>query len=125
MMRKINGLVERLEKYVVDNGGGSLLKHHCIIHQQNLCVRSVKCRDVMDIVFKSINFIRSRDLSHRQFQALLSYNNDDRGLLVYNTEVRLISRGCMWKRLFDFRDEIRFFMEQNGNPMAQLDDQSS
>ena len=65
MMRKVNGLAVRLKIYFVDNGGGSLLTLHCIIHQQNLCARSVKCHDVMDIVIKSINFIRSRDLIHQ------------------------------------------------------------
>ena len=50
MIGKIKGLAMRLEEYVVDNGGGSLLKLHFIIHQQNLCARSVKFRDAMDIV---------------------------------------------------------------------------
>ena len=35
---------------VADNGGCSLLKVHCVIHQQNLCIRSVTFSDVMDIV---------------------------------------------------------------------------
>ena len=50
MMVIINGLAVRLDKYVVDNGGGSLLILHCFFHQQNLCVRSVKFLDVMDFV---------------------------------------------------------------------------
>ena len=67
MVGEINGSAVRLEKHVVANGDGSLLKLHCIIHQQNLCARRVKFRDVMDIVIKSINFIRSHDQNHRQF----------------------------------------------------------
>ena len=47
----------QLEKYVVYNGDGSLLKSDFIIHQQKLCVRSVKFCDIMDIVIKSINFV--------------------------------------------------------------------
>ena len=97
MTERNNGLTVRLRKYVVDNGGGSLLELHCIIHQQNLCARSVKFRDVMDIVIKSIKFIRSRDLAHRQFQALFSEMNDEHGDLVYYTEVRWISRVRMLK----------------------------
>ena len=79
--------------------------------------------DVMDSVIKSINFIRPRDLNHRQFQALLSEMNDEHGDLVYCTEVCWISRGRMLKRFFDLRDEIKFFMEQNGKPIAELDDE--
>ena len=124
MMGKISGLAVRLEKYVVDNGGSSLLKLHCIIHQQNLCARSVKFRNVMDIVIKSINFIRSRGLNHRQFQTLLSEMNDEHGDLAYYTEVRWISRGHMLKRFFDLRDKVKLFMEQKGKSMAELDDKS-
>ena len=71
MMRNINSLDERLKKCVIDKGGFSLLILQRIIHQQNLCARSVKCRDVMDIVIKSFNFIQSRDPNHRQYQTLL------------------------------------------------------
>lgn len=122
MIGKVNGLTARLEKYVVDNEGGSLLKLHCIIHQLNLCTRSVKFRDVMDFVIKSINFIRSRALNHRQFQALLSELNDEHDDVVYYTEVRWTSRGLMLKRFFDLRDEIKLFMEQKGKSMTELDD---
>ena len=74
----------------------------------------MKFRDAMDIVIKSINFIRSRDLSHRRFQALFE-NNDEHGDLVYYTEVRWTSRGRLLKLFFDLRDEVKFFMEQKGN----------
>ena len=96
----------RLEKYVADNGGGSLLKLNYINHQQNLYARNEKFSDVIDIVIKSTIFIRSRDLSHRQFQTLLSEMNDEHGDLVYYTEVRWTSRGRLLKRFFDLRDKI-------------------
>ena len=115
MIGKNNGLSVRFEKYAVDNGGGSLL---------NFVAWNMAFRDVIDIVIKSINFIRSRNLSHRQFQALSSEMNDEHGDLVYYTEVCLISRGHMLKRFFDLRDDINFFMEQKGKPMAVLDDES-
>ena len=88
MKGKNNGLAVQLEKHVVDNGGCSSLKHHCIIHQQNLCISSAKFCDVMNIVITSINFIRSHDLNHRQLQASLSEMNDEHCDLVHYTEVR-------------------------------------
>ena len=97
MMEKINGLAVPFEKYVVDNGSCSLLTLHCIIHQQNLCARSVKLRDVKDVVIKSINLIRSPDLNDRQFKALLTEMIDEHGDLVYYTEVRWIGRGRLLK----------------------------
>ena len=94
---------------------------HCFIYQLNLCARSVKFCDVMGIVIKSINFIRSRDLSHRQFQALLSEMYDEHGDLVYYAKVCRISKGRMLRRFFDMRDEINFFVEQKGKSMTELD----
>ena len=44
MMEKINGIAVRLEKYVVVDGGGSLLKLHCIIQQQK--------REIIMVIFK-------------------------------------------------------------------------
>ncbi|KAL0879657.1 hypothetical protein ABMA27_003372 [Loxostege sticticalis] len=39
---------------------------HCIIHQQNLCSKSIRLQNVMGLVVKTINFIRSR-ASSRHF----------------------------------------------------------
>ena len=113
MMGKINGLAVRFKKYLVDNGVGSLLKLHCIIHTQNLCARSVKFRDIIGIVIKSTNFIRPRDLSHRQFQALLSEMNDEHVDMAYYTGVRWMRGGRMLKRFFDLRDEMKFLWNRS------------
>ena len=45
---------------------------HCIIHQQNLCAKSIKFNNVMTTVILGINFIKARALNHRQFQEYLS-----------------------------------------------------
>ena len=45
---------------------------HCIIHQQNLCAKSIKFNNVMTTVISSINFIKARALNHQQFQEFLS-----------------------------------------------------
>ena len=55
------------EKNISDN----IAIFHCIIHQQNLCAKSLKFKYVMGLVIKAINFIRARGLNHRQFQKFL------------------------------------------------------
>ena len=45
---------------------------HCIIHQQNLCAKSIKFHNLMPTVISSINFIKARALNHRQFEVCLS-----------------------------------------------------
>lgn len=46
---------------------------HCIIYQESLCSKKIKMEHVMDIVIKTINWIRSRTLNHRQFSTLLDF----------------------------------------------------
>jgi hypothetical protein len=48
----------------------NLTNFHCIIHQQNLCAKSIKFTNVMEVVVASINIIKSRTLNHRQFKSI-------------------------------------------------------
>jgi len=41
---------------------------HCIIHQQALCSKCLKFDNVMSVLVKCINQIRSRGLKHRMFR---------------------------------------------------------
>ena len=70
---------------------------HCIIHQQNLCAKSVKFDHVMKKVVSTINFIKSRALNHRQFQQFLKDVEAECGDLIYYCEVRWLSKGKMEK----------------------------
>ena len=67
------------------NGGGAKLRNkiktiylestfthfHCIIYQQNLCSKVLELDHVIKFVVKTVNYIRSRALNHRQFNQLL------------------------------------------------------
>ncbi|KAJ4442266.1 hypothetical protein ANN_12132 [Periplaneta americana] len=44
---------------------------HCILHQEYLCARNMNLSNVMDVVMRTINLIRSKGLNHRDFRALL------------------------------------------------------
>ncbi|KII75034.1 hypothetical protein RF11_15823 [Thelohanellus kitauei] len=45
--------------------------YNCIIHQESLWTRALKFDHTMKYVFKSVNFIRSRGLNHREFKSFL------------------------------------------------------
>ena len=95
---------------------------HCIIHQENLCAKSLKFEHVMSKVVSSINFIKSRALNHRQFKEFLEDVEAEYGDLVYYCEVRWLSKGKMLKRFYDLRSEISIFMEMKGKSIPELND---
>jgi hypothetical protein len=41
---------------------------HCVIHQDALCKSPLGMKQVLDVIVKLVNAIRSRGLHHRQFQ---------------------------------------------------------
>ncbi|KAH1028340.1 hypothetical protein HUJ05_001701 [Dendroctonus ponderosae] len=65
-----------------------LIVLHCIIHQQNLCSKSIRLQNVLNVVVKTINFIRSRGLNHRQFKAFLDEISVEYNDVTYYCKVR-------------------------------------
>ena len=52
--------------------GHSILKFHCIVHQENLCAKLSKSElnELMKVVVKIVNYLVARTpLTHRQFRA--------------------------------------------------------
>ena len=92
---------------------------HCIIHQQNLCAKSVKFDHFMKKVVSTNNFIKSRALNHRQFQFLEDVEAEC-GDLIYYCEVRWLSKGKMLKRFYDLRDKIATFMDMKSKITPEL-----
>ena len=114
LMTKFNFQLQNLRGYLMDGapamvgsraGVSSLIKKelasntvmlictiftafHCIIHQQNLCAKSVKFDHVMKKVVFTIKFVKSRALNHHQFQQFLEDVETECGDLIYYCEVR-------------------------------------
>ena len=74
---------------------------HCIIHQQNLCAKSLKSTHVMGPVIKAINFIRARGLNHWQLQKFLEDLDPKYQDLAYFSEVRWLSKDSMLQRFYE------------------------
>ena len=79
MTGKRRGDLTLLENSMKDDGHNhELLKVHCIIHQEALCAKHVTMKEEKQTV-KTVNFIRSRALNHRQFQQLLQEMDSEYG----------------------------------------------
>ncbi|XP_026331068.1 general transcription factor II-I repeat domain-containing protein 2-like, partial [Hyposmocoma kahamanoa] len=99
-----------------------LIVLHCIIHQQNLCSKSIRLQHVMDVVVKTINFIRSRGLNHRQFKGFLDEISAEYNDVTYYCEVRWLSKRKMLERFYELRNEIADFMKIKDKPLSELSD---
>ena len=108
------------EKELSDN----IAVFHCIIHQQNLCAKTLNYKHVIGPVTKAVNFIRARGLNHRQFQKFLDDLNSAHQDLLYFTDVRWLSKGRMLKRFYDLREEVVQFLKKKGQPMYEMEDES-
>jgi hypothetical protein len=71
MVGKNEGLVALLRKEP-ELGGRDFVHYHCLIHQEDLCAKTIGFDNAMKVIMRVINFIRTRGLNHRQFQKYLT-----------------------------------------------------
>ncbi|XP_076817953.1 general transcription factor II-I repeat domain-containing protein 2B-like [Clavelina lepadiformis] len=76
----------------------------------------------MDVVVKTVKFIRSWGLNHRQFKSFLAGMDSEYGELLYHTEMRWPSRGNVLKRFFALRNGIASFMKMRNRAVPLLAD---
>ena len=122
MKGRKNGLVALVQNKLEEEGVEEGIALHCIIHQQALCSKCLKFDDVMSVVVKCINQIRSRGLKHRMFPAFLEKIESEYEDVLYLTCVRWLSRGNVLKRFFELRAEVKDFMEKHGVAVPVLSD---
>lgn len=96
---------------------------HCIIQQEPLCGNRLEINNVMSVVVKTVNFIRSRALNNRQFKSFLEAMDSEYGEILYHTDVRWLSGGNVLKRFFNVREEMGLFMALKEADLPQLGDE--
>ena len=89
-----------------------------------MCAKSIKMQEVMRVVIKLLNFVRTRALYHRQFQQLLEEMDSQYGDLLFYIEVRWLSRGAMLQRVYQVRDELAMFVREKDIAVPELNDQN-
>ncbi len=82
------GVVARLRLKVKAAGAATdLIGVHCIIHREAVCSKVFRLKGVMDVVTKTINFIRvkGQGLNRREFQTLMKDMEMEHTELPFNT----------------------------------------
>lgn len=122
MVGKNSGLTTLISQEAKALTSHDLIACHCLLHQEHLCAKSLRMTNVVAIIVKLVNFIRSKGLNHRQFRELLSDMESDYGDVLYHSEVRWLSRGQMLKRVYDLKEEIELFLDMKGKPVKEFGD---
>ena len=102
-----SGLVQRIKKELRNRqlNPDTVTSFHCIIHQENLCAKSLKFSHVIQPIIETVNFFMTRSLNHREFRQFLGDLETDHQDLIYYTEVRWLSKGKMLERVYEFRQK--------------------
>jgi len=89
MLGKKNGCQGRLQRHLAKLRLPSIPFVHCVIHRENLCAKSlsISINQIMKVLVKVVNFIRVRDLNHRQFWSLLEDLSSDYDDIPFYCEV--------------------------------------
>ena len=64
MAGKREGLVKLIDDNAIAAQNPCLMKYHCIVHQENLCPKALQMDNAMQIIIKTVNFIRAKELNH-------------------------------------------------------------
>ena len=71
---------------------------------------------------KLVNFIRAR--GHRQFIAFLEETDTDHQDLLYHSRVRWLSLGKVFQQVWELKEEIGVFLEQQTDEFPELSNKS-
>ncbi|KAM3868917.1 zinc finger BED domain-containing protein 5-like [Diretmus argenteus] len=93
---------------------------HCIIHREALASKqlSPELNSVLSDVIATVNLIKTRPLKARIFSALCNDMGAEYTALLFHSESRWLSRGKVLARVIALREEIRIFLEEDGNELA-------
>ncbi|KAM3861136.1 zinc finger BED domain-containing protein 5-like [Diretmus argenteus] len=93
---------------------------HCIIHREALASKqlSPELNSVLSDVIATVNLIKTRPLKARIFSALCNDMGAEYTALLFHSESRWLSRGTVLARVIALREEIRIFLEEDGNELA-------
>ncbi|KAJ4921794.1 hypothetical protein JOQ06_026215 [Pogonophryne albipinna] len=93
---------------------------HSIIHREALASKqlSTELNAVLSDVITTVNYIKRKPLKARLFSALCEGMGSEYTAVLFHGESRWLSRGKVLSRVLALKDEIRIFLEEEGNDLA-------
>ena len=90
----------------------NVLTVHCIIHRQHLVAKvlSERLHSSLNMVIKVVNKIKGNSLNDRLFRELCKENDEEFERLVFHTEVRWLSKGNCFRRVFSLFETVTEFL---------------
>ncbi|CAB4066425.1 unnamed protein product [Lepeophtheirus salmonis] len=100
-----NGLIANVREFTPN-----VISVHCIIHQENLRVKLINMDHVNSVAVKTVKYIRSRGLNHREFQEFLRHLESQAEDVIYFTELKQkkVQELCdpLWRMDLAFLNDI-------------------
>ena len=98
------------------------ITHHCILHKEQLCAKTLEMKHIMGNIVGTVNFIRARGLNHRQFQVFLRGLEAEQGDVNYFSQVHWLNRATSLARVWSIKDEIKCFVADEKKEVTFLED---
>lgn len=94
---------------------------HCMIHREALASKEMSpgLNIVLTTVVTVVNYIKMRPLKSRIFNALCKDMGAEHSTLLFYCEARWLSRGKFLQRVYELKEEIATFLEEENRPEAE------
>ena len=94
-----------------------MVSNHCAIYKCALACMTLalELKSVLDSVVKAVICIRGRAVNSRLFKAFCDDLGKEHQYLLFNTEVRWLSRGTVLFRVTELVTEIAVFLRKHGS----------
>ena len=93
---------------------------HCIIHREALASQQLSgdLNGVLEVVVKTVNFIKSRPLKAQLFLRLCDELGAEHNNLLFYCNARWLSKGKVLLRVYELRNEISVFLKEENHALA-------
>ena len=92
---------------------------HCLVHRHALATKTFppKFAEILTIVVECVHYVRNSALKHRIFKELCNEMGSEFEVLLYYSNVRLLSRGKVLNRVFASPVELTVFLRKHNTVM--------